>query len=65
MKKIHLESQRVGRKVELEMRRGKSIHEALAIAAMEAKSRQDRLDKIGKSTPLPKYGLMSYRNDPL
>ena len=42
MKKIHLESQRVGRSVEIEMRRGKSIFEALAVAAKEARDRQER-----------------------
>ena len=45
MKTIHLESQRVGRKVEIEMRRGKSIFEALAVAAMEASDRQERQKK--------------------
>lgn len=45
MKTIHIESQRVGRKVETEMRRGKSIFEALAVAANEAHDRQERQKK--------------------
>jgi len=45
MKTIHLESQRVGRKIEIEMRRGKSIFEALAVATMEAHDRQERQKK--------------------
>lgn len=45
MKTIHFESQRVGRKVETEMRRGKSIFEAIAVAAMEANDRQERQKK--------------------
>jgi len=41
-KNIHLESRRVAFKVEQEMTKGKSIYEALAMASMEARDRQER-----------------------
>lgn len=45
MSTTHLESRRIGRQVEVEMRRGKSIFEALAISAMDAYERQERQKK--------------------
>lgn len=41
---IHLESRRVGRAVEIEMRRGKSLFQALAVAAKAAQKCQKRLN---------------------
>lgn len=42
---IHLESNRIGMKIETEMRRGKSFFDALASASKDASVRQERLNK--------------------
>lgn len=45
IKIIHLESRRVAFKVEQEMTKGKSLYEALAMASIEARDRQERQKK--------------------